>query len=249
MIRDVLDHAIGGEPAKCVPSGAITVGRKGEQLAPMAEMAELGVRLFTDDGTGVQDGGLMRRALEYAKGLGVTLAAALRGQPARGGRLDARRRVVVQARHSRPAVVGGDGDGAARPRVVPAHRRADPLPAPVDRGVARRRRASARPRGCRSPPRSRPHHFTLTDACCCDYDATFKVNPPLRTDADVEAVKAALRGGHGRRHRDRSRAARARERRSCPSTRRRPGMLGLETALALALTELDLPIERVLGST
>src|SRR4051812_46099774 len=55
-------------------SGAITVGRKGDQLAPMAEMAALGVRLFTDDGTGVQDNRLMRRAMEYASGLGVRLA-------------------------------------------------------------------------------------------------------------------------------------------------------------------------------
>ncbi|MBK6857900.1 MAG: hypothetical protein IPG97_15495 [Microthrixaceae bacterium] len=44
-------------------SGAITVGRAGEQLAPMAEMAELGVKVFTDDGAGVQDGRLMRRAV------------------------------------------------------------------------------------------------------------------------------------------------------------------------------------------
>ena len=55
-------------------AGAITVGRAGEQLAPMAEMAELGVRLFTDDGAGVQNNRLMRRALEYASALGITLA-------------------------------------------------------------------------------------------------------------------------------------------------------------------------------
>ncbi len=55
-------------------TGAITVGRAGERLSPMAEMAELGVRIFTDDGTGVQDARLMRRALEYAGGLGATLA-------------------------------------------------------------------------------------------------------------------------------------------------------------------------------
>ena len=56
------------------PSGAITVGRAGTQLAPMAEMAALGVRIFTDDGSGVQDARLMRRAMEYATGLDVTIA-------------------------------------------------------------------------------------------------------------------------------------------------------------------------------
>ena len=55
-------------------AGAITVGRAGERLAPMGELAALGVRIFTDDGTGVQDVGVMRRALEYGRGLGVTLA-------------------------------------------------------------------------------------------------------------------------------------------------------------------------------
>ncbi|MEY2463149.1 MAG: dihydroorotase, partial [Acidimicrobiaceae bacterium] len=74
VVREVLElgKRAGLVDVRC--AGAITVGRKGEQLAPMAEMAELGVRLFTDDGNGVQDNRLMRRALEYASGLGVTLA-------------------------------------------------------------------------------------------------------------------------------------------------------------------------------
>jgi dihydroorotase len=73
VVRQVLEL---GRTAPCdvYTSGAITVGRAGEQLAPMAEMAELGVKVFTDDGAGVQDNRLMRRAMEYAVGLGVTLA-------------------------------------------------------------------------------------------------------------------------------------------------------------------------------
>ena len=63
--RSVVDVAV---------AGAITQGRRGELLAPMAEMAELGVRLFTDDGDGVQSALVMRRALEYARPLGVRLA-------------------------------------------------------------------------------------------------------------------------------------------------------------------------------
>ncbi|NCV47927.1 MAG: dihydroorotase, partial [Actinobacteria bacterium] len=57
-----------------VPSGCITLGRQGEALAPMAELAAAGVRIFTDDGNGVQDELLMRRAMEYGRGLDVTLA-------------------------------------------------------------------------------------------------------------------------------------------------------------------------------
>jgi dihydroorotase len=73
VVRQVLGL---GATACCeiAVAGAITVGRAGVQLAPMAEMAALGVRLFTDDGTGVQDARLMRRAFEYASALGITLA-------------------------------------------------------------------------------------------------------------------------------------------------------------------------------
>jgi dihydroorotase len=91
-----------------------------------------------------------------------------------------------------------------------------------------------------------PHHFTLTDACCAGYDPVFKVNPPLRTDADVAAVRAGLAEGvldaiatdH---------APHAPHLKEQPFDQAPPGMLGLETALALALTELDLPVERVLA--
>jgi dihydroorotase len=73
VVREVLE--LGRESVCDVRvAGAITKGRQGEELAPLAEMAELGVRLFTDDGDGVQDDRLMRRALEYSSGLGVTLA-------------------------------------------------------------------------------------------------------------------------------------------------------------------------------
>ena len=63
-----------GCSAEVAVAGAITVGRAGHDLAPLGELAALGVTFFTDDGAGVQDGALMRRALDYAKGLGVTLA-------------------------------------------------------------------------------------------------------------------------------------------------------------------------------
>ena len=73
VVRQVLELGC-GTSCEVFVSGAITVNRGGEQLAPMAEMASLGVRIFTDDGAGVQDNQLMRRAMEYASGLGVTLA-------------------------------------------------------------------------------------------------------------------------------------------------------------------------------
>src|SRR5690606_9502196 len=103
--------------------------------------------------------------------------------------------------------------------------------------------AAAKAEGLRVTCEVTPHHFTLTEACCASYDPVFKVNPPLRTDDDVAAVRAGLASGvvdciatdH---------APHTPETKEQPFDQAPPGMLGLETALALALTELDLaPID------
>ncbi len=227
-------------------AGAITVGRAGERLAPMAEMAALGVRLFTDDGNGVQDTRLMRRALEYGSRPRRHPGPALRGRRAGRGRAHARRGVVEPPRHPRSAGRGRGADGPARHRPGPPHRCPGALPAPVHPGQRGDGAPRPGPRACPSPPRPRTHHFTLTDAACASYDAAFKVNPPLRTDADVAAVKAGLADGAldaiATDH-----APHAPHLKEQPFDQAPPGMLGLETALALALTELDLPIEQVLA--
>jgi dihydroorotase len=91
-----------------------------------------------------------------------------------------------------------------------------------------------------------PHHFTLTDAAVASYDPVFKVNPPLRPEADVAAVRAGLADGTidaiATDH-----APHAPEHKEASFQEAAFGMLGLETALALALTELDAPISRVLA--
>lgn len=106
--------------------------------------------------------------------------------------------------------------------------------------------AAAKAEGLRVTCEVTPHHFTLTEACCASYDPVFKVNPPLRTDDDVAAVRAGLASGvvdciatdH---------APHTPEAKEQPFDQAPPGMLGLETALALALTHLDLPIAEVLA--
>jgi dihydroorotase len=92
------------------------------------------------------------------------------------------------------------------------------------------------------------HHFTLTDACCASYDPVFKVHPPLRTETDVAAIRAGLADGTidaiATDH-----APHTAEDKERPFDAAPPGMLGLETALALALTELGdtIPLERLLA--
>jgi dihydroorotase len=244
VVREVLEL---GAKALCDVhvAGAITVGRRGEQLAPMAEMAALGVRLFTDDGAGVQDNRLMRRALEYASGLGVTLAQHCEDDALAGG--------------------GHMNEGAWSSKLgipgVPAE--AEELMVMRDVALARLTGGrvhfqhlstagsvelvrSARERGLPVSAEAAPHHFTLTDAECASYDPLYKVNPPLRTPADVAAVKAGLADGTidaiATDH-----APHTQEAKEAPFDQAPPGMLGLETALALALTELQLPLADVLA--
>ncbi len=107
---------------------------------------------------------------------------------------------------------------------------------------------SAKARGLPVTAEAAPHHFTLTDAACASFDPLFKVNPPLRTDADVAAVKAGLADGTidaiATDHAPHRTEAKERPFEEAP-----PGMLGLETALALALGELVEPGVMSLGDT
>jgi dihydroorotase len=244
VVRDVLDL---GKAALCDVhvAGAITVGRHGEQLAPMAEMAALGVRIFTDDGNGVQDNRLMRRALEYASGLGVTLAQHCEDDSlASGGHMH-------------------EGEWSSRLGIPGVPAEAEELMVMRDIALSRLTGArvhfqhlstagaiamvrAAKSGGLAVTAEATPHHFTLTDECCADYDPVFKVNPPLRAASDVEAVKVGLGNGAidaiATDH-----APHAQEAKEQPFDEAPPGMLGLETALALAITELDLELPAILA--
>jgi dihydroorotase len=231
--------------AEVAVAGAITVGRAGERLAPMAELAELGVHLFTDDGAGVQSAGLMRKALEYARGIGVTLA-----QHCEDGSLACDGAMHEGAWSSR---LGLPGMPAAAEEVMvardialsrltgaPVHFLHLSTAASID--LVRRAKAD----GLSVTAEAAPHHFTLTDAMTAGFDPVFKVNPPLRPQSDVDAVRAGLADGAidaiATDH-----APHTPETKDLPFDHAPPGMLGLETALALAITELDLPLARIIA--
>ena len=246
VVREVLEL---GRSAPCDvhSSGAITVGRKGEQLTPMAEMAELGVRLFTDDGDGVQDAGLMRRALEYASGLPqpVTLAqhcevaALAAGGHMHEGEWSSRLGIPGQPAESEELMVARD---IVLSRLTGMRVHFQHLSTGVSVDLVR----EAKRRGLAVTAEATTHHFTLTDAEVASYDPLHKVNPPLRPDADVAALRAGPAAGaiHAP---PPDHAPHTQEAKEQAFDEAPPGMLGLETALALALTELDLPIEQVLA--
>jgi dihydroorotase len=244
VAREVLEL---GRDACCDvrTSAAITVGRQGAQLTPMAELAALGVRFFTDDGNGVQDGRLMRRALEYARGLGVTLAqhceddVLAAGGAMHEGAWSSRLGIPGQPAEAEELMVMRD---IALARLTGGRVHFQHLSTRRSVELVAAAKAGGLPVSCEATP----HHFTLTDESCASYDPVFKVNPPLRTEDDVAAVRTGLASGvidciatdH---------APHPQEDKEQPFDQAPPGMLGLETALALALTHLDLPIVDLLA--
>ncbi|MGH9157959.1 MAG: dihydroorotase [Acidimicrobiales bacterium] len=227
-------------------AGAITVARAGRQLAPMAEMAAVGVRLFTDDGAGVQDTRLMRRALEYSTAFGVTLAqhcedaALAAGSHMHEGEWSSRLGIPGAPAEAEELMVMRD---LALARLTGARLHLLHLSTAGSVALVARARAAG---GAAVTAEVAPHHLVFTDAEVASYDAVFKVNPPLRPAADVAALRAALFDGvvdaiatdH---------APHPPEAKELPFDQAPPGMLGLETTLAVCLTELDLPVERMLA--
>jgi dihydroorotase len=243
-VRSVFDLAEKAT-AQVSVAAAITVGRAGERLAPMAELAGLGVRLFTDDGCGVQSAGLMRRALEYAAGLDVTLAqhceesTLAAGGVMHEGAISSRLGLPGVPALAEEVMVGRDLALAhdRRARIHFLH-----LSTAASLDLVRRARAD----GGAVTAEVAPHHFTLTDECVAGYDPVFKVNPPLRAESDRAAVIAALVDGTvdaiATDH-----APHAPEAKDLPFDEAPAGMLELETALALslALRETGLDLARI----
>jgi len=226
-------------------AGAITVGRAGEQLVPMAEMASLGVKIFTDDGTGVQDALLMRRALEYAGGLGLTLAqhcevsALSAGTCMHEGEWSSRLGLAGQPSEAEELMVMRD---IALSRLTGTRVHFQHLSTAGSVAMV----AAAKAGGLPITAEAAPHHFTLTDECCAGYDAVYKVHPPLRSASDRQAIRMGLASDAidaiATDH-----APHLAHLKDLPFDQAPPGMLGLEYAFALAVTELGLDLSEVLA--
>jgi dihydroorotase len=240
VVSSVLATGAAVGSCEVVSSGCITVGRAGAQLAPMGELYALGVRMFTDDGACIASAGVMRRALEYARSLpGAVVAQHAEDDTlARGGHMHEgawSSRLGIPGRPSvaETVVVARDIELCAVTG-TPVHFLHCSAAGTVELIRA------AKQRGLPVTAEAAPHHFTLTDAACADFDPIFKVHPPLRTDADVAAIRAGLADGTidaiATDH-----APHTPESKERPFEEAPPGMLGLETALALTLTELVEP--------
>jgi dihydroorotase len=227
------------------PAGAITVGRQGQALAPMAEMAALGVRIFTDDGAGVQSSALMRRALEYASALGVVVAdhceeASLVGEGCMNeGDLSSRLGLPGRPAVAEEVMVQRD---LTLVRLTGARLHLLHLSCAGSLAAVRLAKAA----GVGVTAEVAPHHLVLTEEAVAGYDTAAKVNPPLRTAVDVEALRSGLADGTidavATDH-----APHPPEAKQVAFCEAAPGMVGLETALGLVLGDLGLAVEKALA--
>ena len=220
------------------PSGCITMGRQGEALAPLAELSAAGVRIFTDDGSGVQDPVLMGRAMQYAKSLGVTMAQHCEVSALTQGA------VMNECGCSSDMGVPGWPAIAEEMMVQRDIEMSRVTGASVHflhlstaRSVDLVRDAKAE--GLNVTAEVTPHHLSLTQELLTTFDPVYKVNPPLRSMKDIQALKVGLLDGtidavatdhapHARRDKELS------------LDQAPPGMIGLETALGVVLSAVDL---------
>ncbi len=215
------------------PVGAVTVGLAGTRLAEIGTMARAGVRMFSDDGRCVHDPLIMRRALEYASALGVVVAQhaedhrLTEGAQAHEGVVASRLGLAGWPATAEETIVARD---CALAREAGAALHVCHVSSAATIAVLRAAKAA----GVRVSAEVTPHHLLLTDARLTGYDPVNKVNPPLRTGADTEALRAALAEGvidvvatdhapHAAQYKDTEWAA------------ARPGMLGLQTALSVVV--------------
>lgn len=222
-------------------SGALSRGLAGEKMADIGEMARSAarVRLFTDDGHGVQNALFARRAMEYLSAFGA-----------------------IYAEHCEDAALAADGHMHEGGRSAELGLRG--IPAAAEELMAARDIALAKITGCRlhllhvstagtveavrrakkegvpATCEATPHHFTLTDEALTGYDPNAKVNPPLRSESDRAAVIEGLADGTidviATDHAPHSLEEKDVEFQYAP-----PGLVGLETALALGISELVVP--------
>jgi dihydroorotase len=219
------------------PIAAATKGRQGAELSPMAELVEAGAVAFTDDGNPIMSAEMMRRALEYSSMFRVpVIQHAEDSTMTLGGCMN---EGIVSTRLGMPGIppiaesIMVERDIALVRYIPRARYHVAHISTKEAVAAIRAAKREQLPVTCEVTP----HHFTLTDEAVIGFDTNTKMNPPLRTRDDVEAIKAALRDGTidviATDH-----APHTIDEKEVEYTVAPFGIVGLETALGLAITEL-----------
>jgi dihydroorotase len=240
----IISESRRSSPARVFPIGAITKEQKGETLAEIGEMFEAGIAGISDDGKPVMNAQLFRRALEYAQMFDMPVIQHCEDlNLSKGG-------VMHEGVYS--TRLGLKGIPAAAEETIVSR---DLILAGMTRGkyhvahLSTRRAVDmvreAKAHGLPVSAEVTPHHFTLTDAAVADYDTNAKMNPPLRSADDVAALVEGIKDGtidaiasdHAPHHINLK---------MLEFDRAPFGITGLETAVALALSKLQLPLARLI---
>jgi dihydroorotase len=237
LVRAMIDKAQRFGLARVFPIAAVSMGGQGESLTDFRALAAAGVVAFSDDGRPVKTAGLLKRALEVAGEVNALLADHCEDPSLSASG------VINEGPVSRQLKVRGipgasEEVGVARDLIVAESVGARLHVCHVSTARAIELVRLGKRRGIRVTCEATPHHFTLTDQAVLECGTNAKVNPPLRSAQDVEAVVAGLRDGTvdaiASDH-----APHAPELKAKPLASDAPfGLIGLETALGLALTQL-----------
>lgn len=236
LVELVKEKAAGACGVRVLPIGAVTVGQKGETLTDFGKLKQAGAAAFSDDGVPVQNANLLRDAIILARRQGLPILshcedadmvknhAVNEGKISRKLRLPGRPAIAEELQVTREAMLAEETGGAVHICHVSTARSV---------GIIRRYKR----RGVKITCETCPQYFTLTEDEVLKQGALARVNPPLRTAADVEGIIQGLQDGTidaiATDHAPHSMEEKGRPLSEAPS-----GMVGLETALAITLTEL-----------
>jgi len=224
------------EHANIYPIGAVTKGRQGKELAEIGQLSQGGAVAFSDDGSPVSDAEVMRRGLQYVNMFGKAIISHCEDKSLAGNG------VMHEGFFSMKLGLAGIPASAeevmvARDIILAKAAGARLHIAHVSTAGSVELIRRAKSEGVRVTAEATPHHFSLTDECVLGFDPNFKMNPPLRSKNDVEAVKKGLADGTidaiASDH-----APHAREEKDVEFPLAPVGVIGMESMLPLAVCEL-----------
>jgi len=232
-IRRINDSITRNAVVKVYPTGCLTVGMAGEQLAPMGSLKKEGIVAVTDDGLCVQSNEIMRRAVEYARMFDLPVmdhcqdASMTRGSVMNEGYWSLRLGLKGWPSAAEDMIIARN---VVLSRHFDAHIHMQHVSSAYGVDIIRR----AKKRGIRVSGEATPHHLFFTDENCKDYDTLFKMNPPLRTEEDRQAIiEGVLDGSLDIIATDH--APHTEDEKDCEFDNAPFGIIGMETALAASL--------------
>ena len=217
------------------PVAAATVARKGELLSPMAELHEAGAVGFSDDGVAVKTAGMLKRAFEYSSMYNLPVIEHCEDESLAGGAMNESINSTLLGLSPVPSIA--EDITVMRDILVAGYVNGKIHIAHISTKNAVEMVREAKKKGINITAEATPHHFTLTDDAVKTYDTNVKMNPPLRTREDVDAVIAGLKDGTidciCSDHAPHSPEEKETEFEFAPN-----GIIGLETEVGLSLSEL-----------